>query len=376
MVKRGRRRRYPHLDRRLRRLRGGGVSIHYFYRPLGLSAGRLPPPDDARFEMEYALRAQQFRDRNVSNPNARTLGELKTLLRSGSEWSAISKSQRASYSRAFEAIERRWPDDTPLRGVMDHPRMRPVILTWFHGHQAMPATANMHKAGLSRLLSFGVDRGLLERNLALGLRRLPGADHASVVWTPEQIQALSAASSPQIASAIALAYATAQRQADLLSLTWNDVTHDGVTFRPAKLQKRSNQRIFVPMYDELRQALELAPRGGITILATKDGRPWNIHTFRHEFKAACRSVGLPDALRFHDLRGSALKAFADAGCSELEIRAISGHSMKALPGALGRYIDPWRSLAQSAVEKRENANRTKVQTDGANPQRADSDSGL
>jgi hypothetical protein len=93
----------------------------------------------------------------------------------------------------------------------------------------------------------------------------------------------------------------------------------------------------------------------------------DIHTFRHEFKEACRAAGLPDGLRFHDLRGSSLKAFADAGCSELEIRAIFGHSMKSLQGALGRYIDPWRGEAsQSAVEARENADRTNVPTDSAN----------
>jgi hypothetical protein len=75
---------------------------------------------------------------------------------------------------------------------------------------------------------------------------------------------------------------------------------------------------------------------------------------------------LPADLRFHDLRGSAVKAFADAGCSELEIRAISGHSMRSLAGALGSYVDRWRSLAEAAVRKRENATRTKIQAKNAN----------
>jgi hypothetical protein len=91
----------------------------------------------------------------------------------------------------------------------------------------------------------------------------------------------------------------------------------------------------------------------------KSGRAWNIHTFRHEFRRACQDAQLRHELHFHDLRGSALKAFADAGASELEIRAISGHSMKSLPGALGSYIDAWRSLAEAAVAKRQNAKRTK-----------------
>ena len=89
------------------------------------------------------------------------------------------------------------------------------------------------------------------------------------------------------------------------------------------------------------------------VLTSPAGRPWRIDTFRHEFKKACRAAGVPEHLHFHDLRGSALKAFADAGCSELELRAISGHSMKSMSGALSSYIDAFRSLAESAVRKRE-----------------------
>lgn len=121
-----------------------------------------------------------------------------------------------------------------------------------------------------------------------------------------------------------------------LSLCWSDVTDGGVTFRTAK----TGVRIFVPMYDELHEALALIPRAdSAQVLTSRSGRPWNAHTFRHEFKAACRDAGVPDELHFHDIRGSALKAFADAGASELELRAISGHSMKSMPGALGAYVD-------------------------------------
>jgi integrase len=292
------------------------------------------------------------------------LGDLKTLLRSTPDWIAISPSQRKSYERAFEAIKRRWPDQTALRGVMDNPKMRPVIMGWFQGFKERPATANMHKAGLSKLLSFGVDRGVLERNVALRIRRISTESRAGIVWSPEHIALARGKMPPEFAGAVFLAYSTAQRQGDLVGLTWNDVKPDGVTFRPAKQQKRFNQRLMIPMYEELEAALALIPKRGVHVLTTKAGRPWNIHTFRHEFRNACRAAGLPENLHFHDLRGSALKAFADAGASELEIRAISGHSMKSLPGALGSYIDSWISLAESAVRKRENVARTKSANGG------------
>ena len=111
----------------------------------------------------------------------------------------------------------------------------------------MPATANMHKAGLSRLLSFGVERGLLERNLALGIRRIATESRAGIDWSPQQLKIAVKTMTSEFSGAVALAYATAQRQGDLVSLTWNDVTDDGITFRPSKQQKRSKQRLFVPM---------------------------------------------------------------------------------------------------------------------------------
>jgi integrase len=312
------------------------------------------------------MRVQQHRDRNAPNVNACTLGELKHLLRASAEWRGLSGSQRQSYERAFQAMAKRWPDSTLLHGVMDDRRMRPVMIAWFQSFKDQPATANMHKAGLSKLLSFGVERGRLERNLALGIKRLPTGNRAAMVWTAEQVHLAIEKMPVELGAAVALAYATAQRQGDLLGLTWGDVGPEGVVFRPAKQQKRSSQRLIVPMYDELEAALALLPRRGLHVLTMKSGQPWNTHTFRHYFKEAAAAAGLPGDLHFHDLRGSALKAFADAGCSELEIRAVSGHSMKSLAGALGSYIDAWRSLALSAVAKRENANRTKVQISSAN----------
>jgi integrase len=359
MAKHKRKRLPQHVDRRVKMLKGGGASIHYFFRPLGLVAGRLPSPDDPEFLTVLAQRATEYRERHKPNENARTIGELRSLLKSTPEWAALSHSQKKSYERGFEAIKKRWPDQTLLSGVMDHPKMRGVIQAWFESFSATPATANMHKATLSRLLAFGLDRGLMLRNLALGVKRIAVDGRASIVWTPEQITQAADTFAPDVAAVVLLAYATGQRQSDLLSLTWNDVTESGVTFRPSK-QRRAKQRLYVPMYDELREALARCHKRGVQVLTTANGQPWNVHTFRHEFKQACRDAELSDALRFHDIRGSALKAFADAGASELEIRAISGHSMKSLPGALGSYIDSWRSLAEGAVRKRENARRTKT----------------
>ncbi|HET9160227.1 MAG TPA: tyrosine-type recombinase/integrase [Caulobacteraceae bacterium] len=126
-----------------------------------------------------------------------------------------------------------------------------------------------------------------------------------------------------------------------------------------ELFEAPREAVFVAMYDELSEALALASKRGICVLTMPGGQPWKADYFRHSFKEACRAADIPDELHFHDLRGSALKAFADAGASELELRAISGHSMSQMGGALGHYINPFRSLAESAVQSGQNARRTK-----------------
>ncbi len=157
-----------------------------------------------------------------------------------------------------------------------------------------------------------------------------------------------------------------------LSLTWSDVSESGrhLSTRQAAARKRSRQRLLVPMYDELSEALALCERRGPHVLTSANGRPWHPDSFRHAFKKACERAGVPGELTFHDLRGSALKAFADAGASELEIRAISGHSMKALPGALSQPISmrgrawprPPCASARTRDERKLQTTR-KVQTD-------------
>jgi integrase len=220
----------------------------------------------------------------------------------------------------------------------------------------------MKLAVAARLLSFGVTKGHLDHNRALGIQRMYSANRAHQVWTPDQIDVFCGGAPVELAVAARLAYVTAQRQGDLLRLTWSDVSDDGVRFRTSK----TGVRIFVPMYDELRDCLAEIPRRAVSVLTTASARPWQVDTFRHEFRNACRAVGVGEGLHFHDLRGSALKAFADAGCSEPELRSISGHSMKST-GALANYIDSFSSLAVNAVRKRENALRTKIANQNCKP---------
>ncbi len=125
------------------------------------------------------------------------------------DWGQLSGSQRKSYDRAFEAIRSRWPDDTPLRGVLDSARMRPVIIDWFESYAVTPATANMHKAGLSKLLSFALDPRAPRPGRNLGPWRQAGSPQRAAQrssWTSEHIPRLRPRSMPvELRAALQLA---------------------------------------------------------------------------------------------------------------------------------------------------------------------------
>lgn len=353
----------PGTDVRIKRLADGSAREYWFYRPLGLAEGRLPGrPGDPEFHAEYARKAAQWRSRHAPKADPETLGQLIASFKAARQFTELSASSRKDYGAALDAILKDFGKSTPLC-VMDHARMHGQIEKWHESMRQTPRKADLWLAVLHRLLAFGVKKERLAHNRAGGIKRLYVSTRARLIWTEAAIETFCGGASAELAWAVRLAYATGQRQGDLLALTWNDVSAEGITFRTSK----TGVRIFVPLYDELREALEGISKRGVQVLTTAAGRPWQPDTFRHEFRAACRAANVGEGLHFHDLRGSALKAFADAGASELELRAISGHSMSTMAGALGSYIDAFKSLAESAVRKRENAGRTKTANQQCKP---------
>jgi integrase len=81
------------------------------------------------------------------------------------------------------------------------------------------------------------------------------------------------------------------------------------------------------------------------------GRPFKVDNFRHRFREAVVNCGL-DGLTFHGLRKKATEMLAEAGCTDREIMAITGHKTHSM---VCRYLDraKQRERARSAIRKLE-----------------------
>jgi integrase len=136
---------------------------------------------------------------------------------------------------------------------------------------------------------------------------------------------------------VQLALATAMRRGELLSLRWEHVDLQSRTaFLPDT--KNGDSRT-VPLSSAAIQVLAALPRhiGGAVF-------PVKFFTLDAAFKRGVRRAGL-DAIRFHDLRRTAITRMAEKLPNVIELAAVSGHKSLMV---LKRYYRPTASeLAQS-----------------------------
>ncbi|MDA8050060.1 MAG: tyrosine-type recombinase/integrase [Rhodospirillales bacterium] len=106
----------------------------------------------------------------------------------------------------------------------------------------------------------------------------------------------------------------------------------------------------IPAHPDLIAALDAEPRRAAVICTTASGRLWRADWFKHRFAATRYELGLPPDLHFHDLRHSAAVRLAEAGASDAEIQAITGHRTRAM---VARYTAGARQkrLAEAAITR-------------------------
>ena len=144
-----------------------------------------------------------------------------------------------------------------------------------------------------------------------------------------------------IADAVAFAYLTGWRRAEVLGLTWREVDRARalITLPPARPQNAESREL--PLSPTLSGLIEKrwqarlvgGPSGPrvCELVFHRDGGP--VRDFRSAWWKAVEAIGKPGLL-FHDLRRAALTNFVQSGVGEQVAMRISGHRT---PSAFRRY---------------------------------------
>lgn len=341
---------YEHVNKITKRLADGSRRIYYYHRGTGQKIeGEL---GSAEFALSYTKAARRAVE--VKQAIFQTL--IGDYFGSAS-FASLGDRTRADYLKHRPVIEDTF-STLPLEALKDK-RVKSVFRKWRDGLAAAKGArqADLIFATCRRIVSFGVDDGLIEVNHLLTIDAVYKADRSDMIWLPEHIEAFFENAPAGMRLALILALNLGRREGDLIRLTWGDFAGDymAVTNRKSRRALKFPARVTEALrasLDAYKRSLGRIPHKGETILTTPGGSAWTESHFSTKFSAAKNEAGLRE-LHFHDLRGTAVTILAENGATGPEIAAITGHSLKNVEAILDKYMSRTRALNDAATKKLE-----------------------
>lgn len=310
--------------------RGGRTYTYYYHRGTG---ERLPDDEDER-----ARRVLEI-NRDLSQPQVRR-GDFADLIRSyraSPEYRNKAPVTKRGYNRHLNAIAAAWGalrvEGLRRRNVR---QMRDTLAE-------TPRAANLRMQVLKLLINWGLEAderyGTANpasriKMLKEGPGYLPWPDN--VILEFEQVY-------PELRWIVLAALYTGQRGQDLVKMLWSHIEDGGINV----VQQKEDVRLWIPMHSNFARVVSEIPRRAAVMFTTKTGRPWKLENLRHEIERYGRK-----GYTLHGLRHNAAERLAEAGCTEAEIKSITGHKSAAMVQRYTRRASQKR-LARAAITRLE-----------------------
>jgi integrase len=295
-------------------------------------------------------------------PKGGTLASLVQRYRAAPEFTRLADSTQAEWRRWLSRIEQ--ADIGRLTfGALGDPEVRGDLLEWRDGYADRARTADYGVQVLSRVLAWGLDRGLIRANHLQSVGQLSAADRADQIWTADELARFAAAAKPHVARALRLACATGLRRGDLVALDWIQVGELAIVLETFKGRRRRAVAT-IPLLDDARAILAEIGRpasGRGPVLLNSRGEPWSADGLENRILKAKAAADPPIAKRLHDARGTfATFLRVNAGLTSDEIAAVMAWEKDRVERLLARYVDNERFILRLAerMNRRETGTET------------------
>lgn len=335
-----------------------GSSVTYWYAWKG--GPRLPgKPGSPEF-----LAAFNAAHADRKKPTGEDLRMLASLYRGSPEFTGLADATRKVWTRWLDRISdtegKAAIGSLPL-AALDDRRVRAEILAWRDQWAHQPRTADYAMQVLSRVLGWGMERGLLALNAAAGIGQLYKGNRADQIWTDAEVSAfVAAASSPEVGFIIRLACVTGLRREDLAELPWSHVG-DVAIVKPTH-KSRHKKTAIIPILPETKALLaeireqqtrrlaELtavaekkgrpAPVAPLTVLSNTRGRPWKVTGLDSAVQDGKADATPPIDKHLHDTRGTfGTRLRKKARLTASEIADVLGWDEDRAERLLAVYVD-------------------------------------
>jgi integrase len=183
--------------------------------------------------------------------------------------------------------------------------------------------ANMLRKRLSALMNYAIRQGFVASNPVLATRPYKVETEGFHTWTEEEI-ALFEGRHPR---------GTKARLAFDLMLWTGQRGGDARVMGPQHLrnkrlhvtQEKTGATVSLPVLSPLAESIIAFRSGAMVFLISEHGKPFSRKGFGNKFRQWCDEAGLPHCSA-HGLRKAAARRFAEAGCSNQQIKAWTGHT--------------------------------------------------
>jgi integrase len=186
-----------------------------------------------------------------------------------------------------------------------------------------PSAARNFLKALRAMMAHCVANHMRDDDPTQGIRSAKIKTDGYATWSEEHVAAFEARHpiGSRARLAMALLLYTGQRRSDVLRIGRQHVRNGVLHIQ----QQKTNAKLAIPVHPELLAILDAVPGQHLTYLTTHGGSPFSPAGFGNLFRDWCNEAGLPKGLSAHGLRKACCTRLAEAGCSEKQIAAISGH---------------------------------------------------
>jgi len=214
---------------------------------------------------------------------------------------------------------------------------------------------------ISILWNFAIeklDQDKLGADPAHSIKRMHEGEREHEPWPPELIERFLNEARPSLRWAVKLALYTGQRRSDLVKVKWSQFWRDDKgRYWIDVCQQKTGAALSIPCHKELRMELESMPRVADTILIGDRGGPLEADSLSAAVRKQLRAIGVKGYV-IHGLRKNAAVELINAGCSDPQVMAITGHKTADMVAHYSKKRDQ-RELASAAMEKWEQSGKPK-----------------
>ena len=281
--------------------------VYWYFRKNGKRTPLPGNPDSPEFDQAYWA----CRSGRAQSPS-HTFDELITSYRASPAFQNLRFSTRKDYERTLLLISEK-------NGKKDFRNLRRKdVIAARDKFSEQWRKANAFVEMLSILSRHAMNLEWIDRNPASGVEKLKGGSYEA--WPDWALTAFEKEAEGHALTAFQLAIGTGQRLSDLCLMEWDHYDGEGIQV----VQSKTGARLWVACPAKLKAYLDSQPKTGRFILARNLTQPLSKSQVQKAVSVVREKIG---AKRFviHGWRYTAARQLAEAGATDSEIQAVTGH---------------------------------------------------